>query len=95
MITKEQAREIAEKYLGERKRTYTSLSQVEQIGFWHNRDILYGKYKDQLMDVFSVQYGEMWGNEERGMYVIIEAVTGEVLYSISPHGWIEEMEDDE
>jgi hypothetical protein len=94
MITKEKARIIAEQYLAERKRNYTSIVNADKIGFWHNRDILYGKYKNTLMDVFSVRYGQIWGLEEKGMYIIIAADTGEVLYSTSPHGWIEEMEDE-
>jgi hypothetical protein len=57
MIIKEKAREIAEKYLAERKRTYTSICNIEQIGFWHDRKALYGKLKGRKADVF--QYSMM------------------------------------
>lgn len=95
MITKEEVNKIAEQYLKQRKRRYTTLDSIEQVGFRQNKEILYGKRKGEKTDVFITGYGEIWGNEERGMLIYIDANTGEVLYSQSPHGWIEEIEEDE
>ncbi len=93
MITKEQARTIAEHYLTERKRKYLSICSTEKITVGVNKKALYGKHKGKLMDMLSVEYGQIFGVEERSIYVKIDADTGEVLYSVSPHGFIEEWED--
>ncbi len=95
MITKEEVRKIAEQYLKERKRKYTTLDSIEKIGFYENDKNLYGKKKGEKSDVFVIGYGQIWGIEERGMILFIDAETGEVLYTMSPHGWVEEIEDDE
>jgi hypothetical protein len=94
MIPKEEVLKIVKKYLSERKRKYTSLDSIDKVGFRENKKILYGLRKGEKCDIFLMTYGEIWGNEERSMIVYVDANNGEVLYSISPHGWIEEIEDD-
>jgi hypothetical protein len=94
MITKEQAITIVEAYLKLRNREYTTICTPEKMAYWENKKILHGKYEDQDMNVFSVNYGVMWGGEERSSFVYLNAETGEVLYSLNSHGWIEELEDE-
>lgn len=93
MITKEKAYEVVINYLKIRKREYKSLPDKKKIGYKNNDEILYGKREGEKTDVFFMSYGVMWGNEERGAIVYVDANTGEVLYSINSHGWIEELED--
>ncbi len=94
MITKEKAREIAEKYLILKEREYSNLCLSEQVAYWPKKEILFGKYEGSRLDVFSVNYGTIWGNEERSEFIVINAETGDVLYSMDAHGWVEEMEDE-
>lgn len=93
MITKIKAREIAENYLKEKNRTYLKLYDVNEIIFDENLEILYGPRKGEYTNQYSVEYSVQWGMEEKGMFIYMDAETGEVLYSISPTSWIEEFED--
>jgi hypothetical protein len=92
MITKEQAFSVLETYLLEKKRDYVSINPVENIGLIENKKCLYGKYAHQRKNVFVASYSSLLANEERGVVVYISAENGEVLYSISSHGWVEETE---
>ena len=94
MITKEQAKIIAEKYLQEKKREYSAILDTGKIKLRSNSEILFGKYEGKEMQVYSVGYTEMWGDEERLSFIKISAETGEILYSINSHGWIEELEEE-
>lgn len=93
MITKEKAREIAENYLREKEREYIQLAKVEEIGVRENYEILYGEREGEKADQYFIEYTVLWGAEEKGMLIYIDAEIGEVLYSISPTSWIEELED--
>ena len=93
MITKEKAFEIAKEYLKIRKRQYVDIDTIDEIIFSKNEEVLYGKYEGEKMPVFNIGYGQYWGIEIQSMYITISAETGEVLYSISPTSWIEEIED--
>ena len=92
MITKEEVITITTDYLNQRNRKYTDIDSAEEVIFRPEQKVMYGKKKGQLMATFTIGYGEQWGTEIRSMFVEIDAESGEVLYSISPHGWIEEME---
>lgn len=93
MITKKEAREIAIKYLQSRNREYLEVEKEDTIGFNENNKVLYGEYKDEFKNVYVVEYVVQWGLEEKGMLIYIDSDNGEVLYSISPTSWIEELED--
>lgn len=93
MITKEEARLIAEKYLKEKNRNYTDIDELDKISYSENEEVLYGKYEGELINVYNVGYGQYWGVEISSMFITISAETGEVLYSISPTSWIEELEE--
>ena len=98
MITPEQAQEIGVNYLNEKNRSFTSINpvvQIEKFGFVKNMEVLYGPKEGQFVDAYVVGYGVMWGIEERTMGIRIDANTGEVLYTMGPHGPIEEIEEDE
>lgn len=94
MIKKEEVIKIAEQYLKTRKRSYTNLDSIDKVQFYEKDKNLYGKRKGEEEDVYVIGYGVIWGNEERSMIIHISANTGEVLYTMSPHGWVEEIEDD-
>lgn len=93
MITKEHAFNALEAYLREKKRDLISMDSADNIAFIENKKCLYGTYANQYKDVFVAGYSSLWGNEERGVVVYIAAENGEVLYSMSSHGWVEELED--
>lgn len=92
IISKEQALKIAKEYLQKNGRDYSSIDDVDSIEHEEKGDVLYGIYEGRIMNVYSVGYGEIWGIEERTMFIIISAESGEVLYSMSPTSWIEELE---
>jgi hypothetical protein len=95
MINKEDAYKIAQDYLKRKNRTYTTLNPIEKIQFEANEKILHGQRRGQIDSTYTVGYGVIWGvNVEKTVFIIISATTGEVLYSLSPHGWIEELEKD-
>lgn len=92
--TKEEIRELAQQYLIEKGRKYSSIESTEKIGYRVNDKILHGKREGEYTDVFIIGYDYTVVNEERGAIIYIDAETGEVLYSINSHGWIEEIEED-
>lgn len=96
MITPQQAFKIAENYLKEKKRVFTSINSVEEIekfGLFKEMEILYGVKEGQFIDTYVVGYGAPWGMDARAMGIRIDANTGEVLYTMGPHGPIEELEE--
>lgn len=92
MKTKEEIREIAEEYLIQRKRQYSAIEPADKINYDKNDEILYGKRKGEYTDVFTVSYYYTVVNQERDAVIFIDAETGEVLYSINSHGYIEDYE---
>ena len=50
------------------------------------------KIKGLQKDVFSVEYGAPWGIDDASFFLIIDAYTGEVYYTLTPHGFAEEWE---
>ena len=93
MITKEKAHKIAKEYLEYKNRKYIRLTPIEEVNYITDKKLLYGKYQDEIKTVCTVEYIVQWGLEEKGMLIYIDADSGEVLYSISPTSWIEELEE--
>lgn len=93
MIEKNKVRGIAINYLRERKREYLDVDSEESVSYIENKKVLYGEYEGELKNVYTIEYSVQWGLEEKGMLIYIDAETGEVLYSISPTSWIEELEE--
>lgn len=93
MITKEKARALAEQYLKDKKRDYVSIAAADKIVYRENKKILHGDKEGETDNVYLVHYSSLWGAEERGVVVYVSAGTGEILYSLSSHGWVEETEE--
>lgn len=92
MITKEKAYQIARNYLQTKKRKYSSIDPLSKVMFIPKEKIPYGENKGKIEDVYSISYGQIWGTEEKSMFITILASTGDVLYTISPHGYVEDIE---
>lgn len=85
MITEEQAKIIGDKYLKDNNIEYSSI--YPKIGFHKEDEILYGKKEGEILDVYSYHFAQLWGIEERGFVLFIEAKTGNPLYVMTPHGY--------
>lgn len=48
-----------------------------------------GNKKDKVLTVYIYHFAQLWGLEERGFVLYIEAETGEPLYIMTPHGYID------
>ena len=92
MITKEEAYKIAVAYLKEKNRNYTSLDEISKIVYDENEKIIYGSRRGEIIKMYTIGYGELWGFEERSFFISIDAETGEVLYTLTPHGFAEDFD---
>ncbi|CDN74805.1 hypothetical protein [Elizabethkingia anophelis] len=92
MITKEDAYNKIKNYL-DKSIKYSSIDNIDKIAFTSKDEMIYpishGKYKGKKIDYYAISYGEMWGIEERSMGILIHAETGELLYIITPHGYLD------
>lgn len=93
MITKEEVLKIAIEVLKNSKIDYSSIDKIDKIRFTSKEEMIYpishGKYKGEKIDHFTVSYGEIWGIEERSMFIDIKADNGEPLFITTPHGYID------
>lgn len=94
MITKENALRIAEEYIKDRKREFIKINE-DKIVFEKNKYINYGKYYEKHKDIFTVPYEEEGYINPTSYFVAIDSESGEVLYTISKHGYVEDWEEDE
>lgn len=91
-MNKEEAIEIATKYISDRKRDYVRI--VEESAHSVNEKVLYGKFKDEIRDLWTVTY-EVEGFDGPILYFIfIDSNTEEVLYTMTPGGYAEDWEED-
>ncbi len=88
MITKEEVYKKAKEYLDKSKTQYTTID-VDSIKFEENETVSYGKYEGNKLNIYSVCFGQLWGMEERSIFVDIDAETGEILYIMTPHGYMD------
>ncbi len=94
MISKEEAIRIAKEYINERKRSY--LYVKEEKTYLETSEVLYGE-KDlgEEHDMWIVSYEvESW-DVPIPHFVHIKAETGEVYYTMTQHGYVEDWEEDE
>ena len=77
-------------YIKERGRTYDKLCP---LFIDEKKDIIHGKYKDTLRDVYVVPYEEEGYQYPDSYFINIDKETGEVLYTISKHGCVEDREE--
>ena len=93
MITKQEARTIAIEYLAFKQREYEEVLGEETITLTPNHKVLYGDRAGEIKDTYSVCYLIEWGLDFSSCFIKIEADTGDVLYTMSSTGWLEEQED--
>ncbi|KMQ69925.1 hypothetical protein ACM39_02475 [Chryseobacterium sp. FH2] len=95
MITKEKAFEIAEQYINERKRNYLRISPIEKVYLEKEKRVPYpfSKYYEQIKNMYVVAYDVEKGYDEIPHFVSVDAETGEVLFTMTEHGYAEDWED--
>lgn len=89
MITKEEAKKIGDDLLRNSDIEYETLYDVDKISFFNEKEILSGKEKGSHKDVYMYSFTQIWGIEEKGLGLYIDAHSGEPLYIITPHGYID------
>jgi hypothetical protein len=87
MITPKEAVSIAEKHLKSTDIEYIKLA--DKVQFSENEPIATGKYKDQFRDVYVVTYLQEGYDDPHAYFMLIDAVTKEVLYTVGRHGYLE------
>jgi hypothetical protein len=85
MITQEEAKDIAANYLQNAGNT----GEIEEAIFEESSLIPFGKYKDQELDVYVVSYSVVVYEDPIVYFIYIHSETGEVLYTMGPHGYWE------
>lgn len=88
MITKEQAYTIAEEYLKKESVGYTFIGPIDKIFYEKEHIIPIGEREGETQETYSVGFGEIWGEEIRILFIIINATTGNIIYIITPHKYI-------
>lgn len=88
MITKEEAYKKAKEYLDNSKTQYTS---IDSKNIRHEKEevVSYGEHEGEKLNLYSICFGQLWGLEERSMFVDIDADTGKLLYIMTPHGYLD------
>jgi hypothetical protein len=92
MITKEQAVESVKKYIKERNRDYIEIVS-DRVNFEENIKIPYGKYDQQNKTIYTVTCRQEGYFDPISHYISVDAETGEVLFTTTPHGYAEDWED--
>jgi hypothetical protein len=91
-MTKEKAIEIATKYISDRKRTCDRI--LEETTYTVNEEVLYGKFKDEIRDLWNVTYIVEGYDGPIFFFISIDSNTEEVLYTMTPSGYAEDWEED-
>jgi hypothetical protein len=90
MITKSEAKKIAKECLIKNKIEYSSLTEDEnKIRLIKDKEIAWGSKQNEILDVYIYDFAQIWGIEERGFGLYIDANTGKPLYIIAPHGYLD------
>jgi len=92
MITKEQALENALKYIKKRNRNY-DLMDKNKILFEENVIIPYGKYNELKKSIYTIICENEGYLDPISHFVAVDAETGEVLFTATPHGYAEDWEE--
>lgn len=93
MITKEQALENVKKYITEKNRHFVYIVDVDKIKIKKQIEIPYGKYEEQIKDVYVVNYDIEGYTEPTPYFVYVDSENGEVLFTMTPHGYAEDWEE--
>nr|WP_321248142.1 hypothetical protein [uncultured Psychroserpens sp.] len=90
MKSKDEIKKIAEEYISNNNIEYSSLTEdIEEIKLIEKKEIRHGKKEGEILDVYIYNYAQLWGIEERGFGLYIDAASGEPLYIITPHGYLD------
>lgn len=92
MITKEQAVQNVEQYIKEKNRTYVYIER-DRVQLKEKIEIPYGKYEDQKKDVYVVNYDIEGYYENVPNFVYVDVESGEVLFTMTEHGYAEDWEE--
>lgn len=93
MITKGKALENVKKYLSAKKREFVFIVDEEKVIFEEQRKIPYGKYEDKIKNIYVVNYDIEGFYDPIPNFVAVDAETGEVLFTMTEHGYAEDWED--
>ena len=93
MITKEQALENVIQYINKRNRRYVYIDNKDKIKYEEKKYVNYGKYEEQERDIYVVNYDIEGYTEPIPHFVAVDAETGEVLFTATPHGYVEDWEE--
>ena len=92
-ISIEQALEFAEAYLKQRKEKYLCICELTEKDFIPDKDLISGPYYGQIRDVWVVPYEVQWTPyETKSFFIHMDAYTGEVFYTLTPHGFAEDWD---
>ena len=96
MITEKEALKIAKQYLEDRKREYLKINE-DRIKFIEDEKIAYpnNEYYEKKRKVYSISYDTESYQYSDLNFIIIDAVSSEVICTVSKHGYIENWEEDE
>ena len=92
MITKEKALEIAIEYAKTRNRNYIYI-ETERVNYQENIRIPHGKYYEQKRSVYTITCHNEGYLDPISNYITVDAETGEILFTITQHGYAEDWED--
>jgi len=95
MKTKEEILAIVKQYLKDREREYDRINEGDKIYLEENKKVIYpfSKYYEQKKNMYVVGYFTEAYQGENSYFVHVDADTGEVLYTLTKHGYAEDWED--
>ena len=82
IITKEQAVQNVEQYIQKKNRTFVHLER-EKVQMKEKIEVPYGKYENQIKDVYIVNYDIEGYYENVPNFVYVDAESGEVLFTMT------------
>jgi len=88
MITTIEAIAIAKKYLSDKGWEYLYVVE-DKIWFDTNQKIPHGKYEDQIKNTCTVTFHIEGYQYPESRYIEIDSDTGEVLFTITGHGYLD------
>lgn len=91
MITKEQAVKNVKEYASKKNREYIEIDS-DRVNFEEKKYINYGKFEEQEKDIYIVTCKKEGYSEPMLHFIVVDAETGEVLFTTTPHGYAEDWE---
>lgn len=87
MKTKEEVQRIVKKYLDDNKIEYLRISDKAHL---ENQEVIpYGKYEDQIKNVYTIAYYQEGHQDDVMMTIVIDADSGELLFGFSPGNFLD------